>query len=709
MMHVLRTVAVGLLLAQTLSVRFDRPIAGALVLRSAEERGEVSVPIENGLANGELPMGSRWISELRARGWWAPSEVIRVDGSELERRVWKTGAVRGTVKVPEGKRQPLRLTIDVADPPAQPSKLDLPRNTRIDCPIASDGTWNCDVPAGVVDLVLRTPGFVPEYRWGMRVRDAAPLQLGTIALRPGASVAGWAAADGKKIAGARAKLVRLVAPNASGRMRERLERPVAQTTVRDDGFFQLAEIGPGSYELVVELDGLAPSRVAPLEVQAESETVLREPLRLQPPIDFALRVAPAEAWRVRVIRRSDWQTVFNGTVDEAGLVALRNQVPGTYAITVADATGNQYLNEDVVIEHAAEYPLRVQTIDVSGVTSYGGKPAAAKLRFGGEFGAQRVATRSDDEGRYRIRLPRAGSWPIDVSIGDAIETALRVEVPEAKDGIATVDIDVPATGVDGVVLAENGKPVRGASVRLNGATTSSSATTDTEGRFTFRGAPAGRATLSAEFRTGERRQTTDVTYVDIKAGSYFGPFELRLLPERLLQGTVLSPRGAIPGATLQFVAESFVATATSDVDGTFRVDVPEGIDALIATVSPPAHSLRAFRVAVDGRKVLLNVQDAGGMLSVRFTPDRKHVVSIFQDGMLLPLSALYHWARSLGDPFADPAGRITVPNVSAGLYRACLVPNGIIEPQQFAAVMRAAKCSEATLAPGGRVELDLRD
>ncbi|HEX8154887.1 MAG TPA: carboxypeptidase-like regulatory domain-containing protein [Thermoanaerobaculia bacterium] len=707
-MRLLRTFALGVLLAQSLSVRFDRPIAGVLVLRSAEEQGELAVPIEGGVAKREVPAGSRWIAEVRAPGWWAPPEVIRADGNELARRVWKTGVIRGTIKVPEGKRRPAQLTIDVADPPAQPSKLELPRNTRIDCPVASDGTWSCAVPAGVVDLVLRTNGFVPEYRWGVRVRDAAPLQLGAIALRPGASVAGWAAAEGKKIGGARARLVRLIAPGASGRMRERLERRVAQTMVREDGFFQLAEIGPGSYELVVELDGLAPARVSPLEVQAESETVLRHPLRLQPPIDFALRVAPAEAWRVRVVRRADWQTVFHGAVDAAGLVALRNQVPGTYAITISDEAGNQYLHEDLVIERAAEYPLRVETIDLSGVTSYGGKPAAATLHFGGESGAQRVAARSDDEGRYRVRLPRAGSWPTDVVIGDTIRTELRVEVPEPKDGVATVDIDVPATGVDGVVLAADGTPVRGASVRLGGASTASFATTDAEGRFTFRGAPAGRAALSAELRSGERRRVSDVTYVDVKAGSFFGPFELRLLPERRLQGTVLSPRGTIPGAMVQFVAESFAASATADVDGTFHIDVPEGVEALTAIVSPPAHSLRAFRVAVDGRKALLNVQDAGGLLSVRFKPDAKQAVSIFQDGMLLPLNALFHWARGHGDAFADPSGRITVPNVSAGLYRACLVPNGVVEPQQFAGIMRSANCAEATLAPGGRIELDLR-
>lgn len=701
------------------------PAAGTIRFRAAASTVEVreAAVASGGVVSASLPRGSRWIVEPAIPGWWMPPEILAVGHEEtplvLERRVWPTTVMTGTFAVAAASRPlPSRFTIQIDDPPATPKPSGLPKGTRIDCRNPEEGRWTCDVPVGVLDLSIRAGGFVPEYRWALRLVPRVVTDVGRIVLRPGASVVAWGAVEGEgaRLANARASLRRLVAAQG-GSMRERLQRPVASGVLRPDGFMQLTGVEPGTYELRIEQAGYAPARLFPVEVFAGAETAIRRPLVMRPPLDLAVTVVPAldpagQPWRVTFARRPDFgstvedETRFIGQVDETGRVEARAQIPGLFDVTVSDILGNRYGHESLAFTSIADaqHTIRLPLVEVVGQVTYRDKPIAAAIRFGGIYGATRVATRSDAEGTFQTVLPNAGSWQTEVDAGE-IRTVVRIEVPESKDA-AHVRIVIPYTGVDGVVLSESGDPVAGADVSLAGENNIMAAVTRADGRFTFQGVPEGRARLSAQLNVGSRKRfTNDVTF-DVSNGSYFGPYELRLGAQRQLEGSVVSLRGTVPGAAIQIrgvAATAFAGTVTSDMNGAFRIDLPEDVERVVAVVSPPGHSLRAFSVPVDGRKALLNVQDAGGTLTVRVevpTAAKPTTVAIYQDDLEIAMGALFQWSRNQGGAFFDPAGSYTIPNVSAGVYRACVVP--------LKAGQTQGGCRTGTLAPGGTLELDLR-
>jgi hypothetical protein len=54
------------------------------------------------------------------------------------------------------------------------------------------------VPAATFDFVLSAEGFIPQYRWGLKVLAGKTTDLGTVELKRGASVAGWVEVEGDR-------------------------------------------------------------------------------------------------------------------------------------------------------------------------------------------------------------------------------------------------------------------------------------------------------------------------------------------------------------------------------------------------------------------------------------------------------------------------------------------------------------------------------
>lgn len=122
--------------------------------------------------------------------------------------------------------------------------------------------------------------------------------------------------------------------------------------------------------------------------------------------------------------------------------------------------------------------------------------------------------------------------------------------------------------ITGVVRTadENGAPVRLARVTLNSVErggAAETATTDAEGRFTFRQLPAGRYSLQASKRAwldasfGATRPGRAGTAIAVRDGETVGNVELRLSRGAVIAGTIRDPSGEPqPGLTvrvLQFV------------------------------------------------------------------------------------------------------------------------------------------------------------
>ncbi|MBV9492819.1 MAG: carboxypeptidase regulatory-like domain-containing protein [Acidobacteria bacterium] len=733
--------AAGALRAETQrTVRFTFPpdvaVRGVVRLEPATGGGEpLDVPIVDGTAQATVIQGSRWYAALVAPGWWSPRERVVVDAdTALAMSVWPTGRLTGVLASRDEKRKtPRAFAIQFDEPPASSRPLHLPKGASADCATAEDGTWACEVPAGLVDLVIRAKGFVPEYRWGQRIARGTVRELGTIKLRPGASVAGRARIEGKKgkLAGARARLIRVVAAGAQGRTSERLRRPVAETPVGEDGFFQLVGIAAGSYEVVVEQPGFAPARLYPIEVYEGSETTIRPLLDLRSPIDIRLSVRPArdwlgKPWRVAVTPIAAYtnaladEPTFAGSVSENGEVAVPGQTPGDFNVIVTDAAGNPFADTKItaIADSDPPHEIALRLVHVTGEVKRGAEIIPnASLWFGGRFGSIRGAAKSDEDGLFDVYLPRDGDWSVEVETAKPRVSA-RLPITIAAD--AHVTIALPDNAIEGIVVDGDGKPIPSAAVSLQHEQAASSTVTRTssDGRFVFRSVPEGQVHLTASVMMNDRPRPTDDAYLTVHDGTSYGPFTLRLQTVRQLSGKVISPRGIVVGAQVTIMSmpgeQPYGVFATTDTDGSFSVDVPAAWQTAVAVISPPGHSLRALQIPIDGRPLLLNVQTAGGDLVVRLPGENdlaaamQNLPVFFADGVILPRHDLMRWATGHGIQFEVP-GRYNVPNLAPGSYRVCVGKPTIVAPGQEQRWLAQSRCKEATLAPGAQLEIDLRD
>jgi hypothetical protein len=252
--------------------------------------------------------------------------------------------------------------------------------------------------------------------------------------------------------------------------------------------------------------------------------------------------------------------------------------------------------------------------------------------------------------------------------------------------------------VTGRVVADDGEGIAGAMVSLMGRESNLLARTLPDGRFSFSGAPKGKSALSATLGTTASVRHTDEVPIDVPEDGLIGPFELHLRASRHIVGTVSSARGPVAGALISVSSRpggtTFYTPVTSDMDGSFEFDVPEGTAEAVAVVAPPGFAFRGFLIPTDGRTLVLTVPTEGGTLRLTFPESSGGApkdVGVIQEQVTLPLVDLARWARSQGS--LPRPGVIDIPNMSPGSYKACIAVNA------------GMKCSEGTLSAGGALEL----
>jgi hypothetical protein len=582
--------------------------SGEIVVRPTPVAGEVSAaPIKEKRAELSLPVASHWIVGSSIQGWWMPELALFVEPGTgplvVKQKVWPTGHIRGSLatdpKNPKA-RLPTAIFLRVDDAPAAPNPIVLPPKTDIRCDVGEKGVFDCDIPSGFLDLAVRATGFVPVYKWGIRLDRGGIRDLGGLTLKEGSSLSGWATIEGKKPGKERVhlRLVRIVAAGAVGRARERLERPVSEAEARADGFFQLSGFDAGVYSVVAEAKGFAPAKVFPVEVYAGTEAVLQRPLIIRRPVALTLNLNPLEDW----------------------------------------------LN----------HPWRVSL-----------------YRIGEASGVQEVP-----------------------GVLDALEAEHGSAIAR---GLAPSDYKVEADHV----------PVPGAYVKLVGSETILSQVSDEHGHFVFRGAAEGQARLSAEATIRGRTLRSDAASVPVRSGSFFGPYELVLSAARTVRGKVVILERPVAGATVHLTATdpngvSVNAMATTDLDGAFTLDISQDATSAVAVVSPPGYSLRAFSVLVDGRILILNVQDAGGALHIKYPAGNaeKRVAALlfYEAGKEVSLSDLYAWARGHGVVWIDSSRELTIPALSPDSYRVCV-------RRVSGTLSLSDDCKEVAVVPGATSEL----
>src|SRR5436190_3624135 len=182
------------------------PRAGQLVFRSTTNQ-IVKVPLVGSetVQFTALPRSS-WSYHVEAAGAWSVEglQVMGEAGSTTAATlaIWPTSTLTGTYVLPKDKGDgPKSLSIRLAQPPSS-SRVEFPEGS-VGCQLDANRGWSCEVPAPAVpiDIAIHAAGFVPVYMWGVAVTGGSRKAMGPIALRPGASVAGWLATeDGSPLA-----------------------------------------------------------------------------------------------------------------------------------------------------------------------------------------------------------------------------------------------------------------------------------------------------------------------------------------------------------------------------------------------------------------------------------------------------------------------------------------------------------------------------
>lgn len=686
----------------------------------------------------ELPEAGDWEMAVVLKGYWAPRKVVGVPAAsqqEVTLRLWPTGTLSGSLTL-DGPREamPRQLELRAQSPPATPGARAVPPMTA-PCPVAIDGTWACELPSGVLDVALRAPPFIPHYRWGVRVRPGESSSLGALALRPGASLAGWLEAEDGAFSRrrARVRLAILAAPGSSGAATaERLQQTTREVGANERGFFQITGIRPGTYLLEALHEGFAPTRVFPLEIWPGRETRLKAPVVLRRPIRLELALTPprdwlGRPWRVVVQRASDFSRgyeempAFSGEAGVDGRVSVPDQAPGTFLVSVEDSLGNGFLYEPsltVASQEEAEHSLIIPLVDVVGTVHLGDEPVLGTLWFGGRYGALRSKTESNREGEFTAVLPEEGRWRVEVRAKEPdLVTNVRVEVAADAQGVAEVDIDLPDTLVFGRVVGADDQAMPGARVQVDSPAGGLTLEADGEGRFEARAVEAGRAQLSATTHPGGVSLASGDALVEVSEGQPVGPVVLKVQPHRVIEGHVVGPRGAVPGAVVRLfsadLSSGLTGVSRTDLDGHFSAEVPGGTSVAIAVVSAPGHALQAFSISASEEQVVLEVPAVGGTLEVLLSggegagsPWEGAVVVVWQDGLPLSLSALFEWAAGYGERFSEEVPRLRIPQLAPGEYTVCVGPPAYVAGSEIESWKAGqAQCHSGYLPPEATLSL----
>jgi len=704
------------------------PVKGEVVLRPAEPNREpvkltVISPADLALT---LPPGSKWEVSAEIPGFWIARKELSVGSpdqpSRLTLDLWPLGSVSGMVKFKEkGSPLPKKILVKTLAVPAFLKRPVTPKGA-IDCPVDSKGAWSCSLPATAYDLVISAEGSTPAYRWGVKVPAGKMLSLGTIELARGASVAGWVAVEEGRIEPQRciARLELAVAGGGDLHSVYQLQRTSVEREVAKDGFFQFPGLAPGTYVLDVRQPGYPAVRSQPIRVDPGTETLLREPLVLQRSLAFQLEIRPPLDWlgrpwhaqMVRLGERPPLPVVFDGRADEEGHFAVSGQSAGRFRVSVLDSLGNSLYSREHTLDAASgPQPIEVRFVTVEGKIHLGTEPLAATLWFDGHSGANAVKMEADNEGKFHGVLSREGDWRIEVQAAmPGFPTWTRADVRANRSGKASLDIALPDTRVFGRVIDEQGKPVPGADVTLQGEGLSTLEVSDSEGNFEARGLPEGQVRLGAESSS----RVSDLVFTTLTEGRAAGPIELRLRQTRRITGTVTSPQGPVAGSRVMILARNpggGGGAVTTDTDGAFQVDLAQTASRLVAIASAPGFALRAFDTQSGDKPLLLSLTEEQGGLEITLPLTSGELLrddlflAVFQNGLPIPNSALGQWARDHGQTLDDTTRTLHVPEVAPGDYRACLLPRQLELVLPWSTMPEGAACASGFLASGATLSL----
>ncbi len=677
-----------------------KTVEGVLVLEPVTEnkselptsrRLPFTIPGEKQL---DLP-GAAWKARIEAEGYWSESRPLKGD-KEPGLQIWliPLGRIRGTLGLPTGTKAVPEVGVRVRSTP-RPGAPELV-DSLVTCPVTA-GKLDCAVPSGLLDLRFRREPLAPAYAWSVQVPAGGAADLGTVQLRPGASVSGWLeTVDGKPIPPeCRVEL----APDSSEATGERGDDPmlngmVLETRVNDRGFFQLIGVPPGAYVLTARAPGYAPARVAPLQVRPELEAQVLDRLVLARPVSVEIRIDPPRepygaAWKVQLLRKASLsdpplETLQCQPSRDEGACRVGNVVPGSYELLVLGEHGDRWHDEMIDVgPDSSLLEVRIPLVEIRGTVVRGEELVAATVWLVRDGRSLRFD--ADEKGRFEGLVPVEGLWDVDLLAGGERERMLlapvEVKVPDGKS-YAPVEVRIPDTTLVCEVVDDAGRPVPGADVIVAAQRArptrerqiqNSSHQTGPTGEVTVKGLPPGPITLMAS--KDERK--SEWAQAELVDGSEGSPVRLTLHSLKSIEGRISSGGGGVPGAMVmawppfQGLGANHLAQDVAGPTGAFHLSVPQDTSVLNVLVFPPGHALRMLTLTVaPGSPLEIPVDPSSGTLVLDLGTGNGPMPLLVHNGVFVSLQFLKPWIRMQSARQDDPR-KLVLSAMEPGVYSLC--------------------------------------
>lgn len=641
-------------------------------------RREIGVP-----SSGTLPAEQgTWELRIESQGVWAAPLYYTVDASQRDSVavITTVPAAQLSARIERGEQSPAQipLLLTPADDTLQGARF----QAEITCPLA-DGRILCTVPAGTWDVQFIPTGFVPQFRWNVRLPAASVAKLDeVIPLVTGASVLGTVARAGRGLALPADTVVRLV-PSALAP--QRAETLVRQTTPNKKGFFQFVSVPPGEYFVSATAKGLT-SDSQQIVVVASRTAEMRWPLVIDTPRKVRITIAPqldpdGKPWLVtaHVMRPGahHLDSYTSSRADDQGRWEQQGLRDGTYTLSIERAGAGQWASVDVVVSGSdVELPVTIPVVKVEGTISYGDQPIAARVTIGGEFGARRQTLVADAEGKFSGLIPRPEEegWDIYVETDAPPATLTLHDVrgrrkPDTE--IVELTLTLPRTAVMGSVVRPDGSPASYALLTIQGTNTKTldQVTAQKDGTFQISGMPPGPYEIVAE----DFLLTSEMFRYEIREDEN-APLRIVLQDVQLLKGRVVSAEGVpIIGATVTALPVNLptpgVSAETTNEGGAFSLRLRPEVREIDVLIAPPGFATVMGRTPVRTDKYMeIRVDQHGGKLTAELPAGGAGL--IHNEGATYSLAHVA--TMSFGSDVTNGSQRlVTIPSLRAGAYRVC--------------------------------------
>jgi hypothetical protein len=677
-----------------------------------------------------------WQLSAEAAGFWVASQLLSPASleREVEVRLLPAGTLRGRLLVERGEASPAHVEVRLEETPRLGPADGTGRvcaaersfaAARVRCPVTAAGVFRCPLPAGRLDLSIRTSGKASRFFWEKALAPGGQLDLGELKLSVGASLVGWVATRHPPSVDATCEVELSAAQTGASSEPlgdQRRQQRALRTHTDARGFFAFEGLPAGSYSVTARQPGFAPTSLRGVPIAAGAETRLRETLLLAVPAALDVSLEPpfdpeGAPWQVELsqLGRPGRRETLRRAPAVDGALRLEGLAQGTYGLRVLDRRGTAYFATELEFPYRGlATTIRLDLVELEGRVLLGDEPVAARLFFGGRRGRESISFESDAEGRFRGLLPRAGRWNVDI-LAPAVGVDRRwvpVEVTSPLAGaVARTEIRLGVGRLEGEVVDGEGRPAPRAAVSvtpLDRSEESVEILADAAGRFEAGGLSRGRHRVEASLDD----ETADPLELKLDEERADRPVRLVLRPSRALRGRVLAGSEPVVQARVQAVpllaggqeaVTAPVVSVSSAADGSFEVSLPAWARGAVLEVAAPGFGYRQLAWAELPREaVVVAVAQDGGNLVLGRAPDL--------DGALVLLGPSGHtllgleatgWRAAHGE-----AAPNRLPNLGPGRYQACWFPSLDEQRRAFLAPSppRGA-CADGTLVPGGELEL----